>query len=755
MDDQFSPEMPSHGSVPYPTSHCTSFKVDRVIQDNDDEDHDFVEKVEDKVPEMPSHGSVPYLTSHWTSFKTPSHGSIPYPTSHGTSFKVDPVNQDSHEHGQGFEEKCEIKVLYGSKSSCDCCINWVDRKPVTDDPESARRVREERNAYAILQRKQQHGSSAGWITHSLVINSKRLKSSLARIFKGYPPVCVNKGDLVFKAPFIPLFHRLENLKKMERDESDTVTKELLQLLQSVISTETDRQRTILQSIHETGLAHFEDLPTLFVPGEVVIRHRKGNTSAGLLRSARSGRSPMSPVPSFILEVSTIEWSGDKQGVRDSTWEISEFSGPRPVALLQVLPFSSHKDQDALLLYLVSRGRKYQKFCGRHFYGFTGTLTQTSSPFSISFISSYDLDHKMNERVMIDHEAYYNFKKQRPPQLESLEYLDGFLLNYLAQQPTGAGTTTEKLPSHEACLECKPCFLSLLASPTLDGFALESKVWGSIEVDGLKPIEWSEEPFSGLVIDDQTKNLICAITQSADSCNPVERDFDDFISSKGAGIVILLHGPPGTGKTLTAEMLAETLHCPLYRLDAADLGSSAEDVGTELREAMELCARWSALLLIDEADVFLESRSGDSLQRNELVQVFLRTIEYYKGIMILTTNRAQIIDPAFESRIDMAIPYEDLRLEARADVWRNFLYRLGSEGTSITDEQIRELARTPLNGRQIKSAVKVAQVLARYERIKLGVEHVERVVTMRQKAAGMMKDRKRKRAPVDGATSPIS
>lgn len=105
---------------------------------------------------------------------------------------------------------------------------------------------------------------------------------------------------------------------------------------------------------------------------------------------------------------------------------------------------------------------------------------------------------------------------------------------------------------------------------------------------------------------------------------------------GRGVVVLLSGPPGVGKTMTAECrknyhhnsilelslteytVAEHLRKPLYRFGAGDTGRTGRDIEQKLRTALARCTRWNAVLLIDEADVFLETRSRNDLQRNELV-----------------------------------------------------------------------------------------------------------------------------------------
>lgn len=114
--------------------------------------------------------------------------------------------------------------------------------------------------------------------------------------------------------------------------------------------------------------------------------------------------------------------------------------------------------------------------------------------------------------------------------------------------------------------------------------------------------------------------------------------------------------------------------------------------------------------------------------------FLRLLEYFRGFMILTTNRAVEIDPAFESRIDLTLLYEDLEAEDRAKIWRNFLCCSPNIDSSLTHEEcITELAKRSLNGRQIKSAVKTAKILAAGEQQPLTLEHIQTVLKIRDQA----------------------
>lgn len=84
------------------------------------------------------------------------------------------------------------------------------------------------------------------------------------------------------------------------------------------------------------------------------------------------------------------------------------------------------------------------------------------------------------------------------------------------------------------------------------------------------------------------------------------------------MIILLDGPPGVGKTLTAESVAEIMNAPLYTMSAGELGTQPDRVEKRLSDILEMATMWKAILLIDEADIFMEQRSPHDLQRNELV-----------------------------------------------------------------------------------------------------------------------------------------
>lgn len=202
---------------------------------------------------------------------------------------------------------------------------------------------------------------------------------------------------------------------------------------------------------------------------------------------------------------------------------------------------------------------------------------------------------------------------------------------------------------------------------------------------------------------------------------------DLISGKGNGLIMLLHGGPGTGKTLTAESVAEIARKPLYPVTCGDIGTEADQVEDYLESVLHIGKTWGCVVLMDEADVFLQERNLKDLQRNALVSVFLLVLEYYDGILVLTSNRVGHFDAAFRSRIQLAIRYQTLDENQRTQIWGSFIRRLqtfNEEDIDISDlmDHIPELAKNKMNGRGIRNAITTARQFAKWKRQCPGSQH---------------------------------
>jgi SpoVK/Ycf46/Vps4 family AAA+-type ATPase len=248
----------------------------------------------------------------------------------------------------------------------------------------------------------------------------------------------------------------------------------------------------------------------------------------------------------------------------------------------------------------------------------------------------------------------------------------------------------------------------MCGPIVFGYSFVNKQWGRFVVDQFSPVKWDKGAFRHLVLHETSKDLIKALVE-ADRADAAT--IKDVITGKGGGCIVILHGQPGTGKTLTAEAVAEEQEKPLMVISVADLGTDAITLEHRLGDILQISKLWNAVILIDEADIFLEARSLHEIGRNAMVGVFLRLLEYHQSLIFLTTNRIATLDEAFKSRISVAIKYPNLTKSARRQIWTAFLTLAGvaiidtdsEDGVelataTLTRDELDKLSSRKLNGR---------------------------------------------------------
>ncbi|HET7711064.1 MAG TPA: ATP-binding protein [Thermoanaerobaculia bacterium] len=178
---------------------------------------------------------------------------------------------------------------------------------------------------------------------------------------------------------------------------------------------------------------------------------------------------------------------------------------------------------------------------------------------------------------------------------------------------------------------------------------------------------------------------------------------------GQGLAFNFAGPPGTGKTICAEAIAHALGRKLLVVDYAELesmwmGETPKNVAGAFRNAAEL----NAVLFFDEADSIAARRSvGASLsperEGNLVVNVLLRELDSFNGIVIFATNLAANFDPAFERRIRTHVLFEMPGVDEREQIWR---VQIHPRKTPLAEDvDFRALAeRFVMSGGDIKNAV---------------------------------------------------
>jgi len=184
----------------------------------------------------------------------------------------------------------------------------------------------------------------------------------------------------------------------------------------------------------------------------------------------------------------------------------------------------------------------------------------------------------------------------------------------------------------------------------------------VHVDDMTPYEYQPALKQKLVLPQEQTDLIDILTAEMDVL------MDDIIAGKSGGTTVLCAGPAGVGKTLTAEVYSEIIQRPLYRVHSGQLGLNVAAMEVALKDVLTRAQRWGAVMLIDEADVYIKRRD-DNITMNAVVGVFLRVLEYFNGLLFLTTNRVDDIDEAIVSRCIAMIKFYPPDAEARRKIWR--------------------------------------------------------------------------------------
>lgn len=181
--------------------------------------------------------------------------------------------------------------------------------------------------------------------------------------------------------------------------------------------------------------------------------------------------------------------------------------------------------------------------------------------------------------------------------------------------------------------------------------------------------------------------------------------DDIIEGKAGGVTILSTGLPGTGKTLTAEIYAEEVKRPLYSVQCSELGVDPEKLEKSLNVVLKRAERWKAILLLDEADVYIRER-GQDIQHNAIVGVFLRVLEYYSGILFMTTNKlTDNIDDAIISRCTAHLRYKNFSGDLLKKGWEVLSKQFSVDLTKKDIEQLCDKWKE-VSGRSIKNLLKL-------------------------------------------------
>ncbi|KAJ6001018.1 hypothetical protein N7481_001427 [Penicillium waksmanii] len=563
------------------------------------------------------------------------------------------------------------------------------------------------------------------VTSYIDIQSKGLRDILRVVLDGIKTISLmeDKPSIEQKT----LFHFLPELDKyaenMNHSECESPHQHLCLLinhLKEAYSTISQRLESMLLHNHIT----YDLLWALFKPGSHVFTRCFGTKEPRCVIFDAGEEITQNDETWFNLECRFLDYDGVKFGEAGIFLRLAKFRGSKPIESLEAFPLRHHPSHDQVRKDLVGRGQKFRDFAGSHMRHCKGNA------FFIN--KGKTVKAKIDSRVAVDaaffHEMQPNYSR---PSLRDLgvKEKDGiqvfdidamFMEDREREKERMRGDGVDARELSEADL--------LVACPTVCCFTFKEKMFLECAVSALRDIDWSPGTFDCLQIRSDTKTMLLSLAKTRLGLIPTV-PFDDVIDGKGQGLNVLLNGPPGVGKTFTVEATSEYFKRPLYSISAGELVVDHGDshaLESQLEIIFKIAKHFNAILLLDEADAFMASRTEFHDSHNRLVTVFLRKLEYYQGVLFLTSNRGIHFDEAILSRTHLIIEYQDLTRDFRRGLWSTFLAKARTmQGPAVVDkDEIQHLESLALNGREIKNIAAIAHALAEADTARVSYKYLE-------------------------------
>ncbi|KAA1473222.1 P-loop containing nucleoside triphosphate hydrolase protein [Dentipellis sp. KUC8613] len=569
---------------------------------------------------------------------------------------------------------------------------------------------EKRYAFTIIQKIKTFSHGPPDVTVEIAIQSLPFIRAAKQVMKAQEGIDWTRMPVKFPRDellaFVPSFAQFVSELRETQDKTEAQAEEQTHVafFLDFIAKEYSQTFATISDLRKAEQMSFNLIWSLLVPGSILYTRCETTGKPWAVRLTSISLTEGYGALHWALGCEYVNFERSEPGLSDRTLSIPYFTGVKRITDLAAYPLDLVPNHEKLIQELKERGRKrwsLRDWCHKWYDG----------------IAYYSKKFSVQSRIILDMETAGHYGDIRIPSLN--RDLDGALF------------------SSESRTEIRDDEYMLM-SPKVYGWSLNDRQWFTFSVDSVYNIEWSSSMFDQLEMAAENKQILRALVKEhagrGREANKNATTFDDFVHGKGMGLIFNLHGPPGVGKTLTAEAVSEVTQRPLYVTGSGDLGTNASGLERTLTRVFALAVRWAAVVLIDEADVYLEQRNLHEIERNAMVAVFLRKLEYYPGILFLTTNRVAVFDQAMKSRIDLSLFYNHLSPDVRSRLWLAFFAKTTmsvEEQASVADAHMDRLRALPLNGREIKNIVKIASVFAAHCDRALKIEDVMRVVQFSQ------------------------
>ncbi|KAL9596832.1 MAG: hypothetical protein Q9219_005546 [cf. Caloplaca sp. 3 TL-2023] len=335
-----------------------------------------------------------------------------------------------------------------------------------------------------------------------------------------------------------------------------------------------------------------------------------------------------------VDVFNFDFDGLKVGLVERRLHLVSFEGEKNILDLPIYPLRFRKDADEFKSIILERGMKFRelsipnvyphrKYCG---------------------LSVSEPQEQIDSQVIIDFAVAYRKHPQQAPKFGLRSWIedDARIVIHFDDHRVDRQRTVELLRANGSLLrtisgsEEVTERMMLLLPKKVYGFVLRSRRWHFLNIDNIRPLERHSDGFENLILPPGVARLVEPLVRTHDPQNMPSFEYEehhvDLIRGKGKGLIVLLHGAPGVGKTSTAERATEK-----------------------------------------------------NMRRNSVVSVFLRVLEFYPGILFLTTNKIGHFDEAFKSRIHVSLYYR-----STLKIWKMNLDRLAKSKKTLEGRDGRDI-----------------------------------------------------------------
>lgn len=438
--------------------------------------------------------------------------------------------------GSHFGSRCEFKTYHTIPNK----EGRLKVKPIIDPFEHEARGHADNSYALVINREFTVEDQSAPKSVTLKINSPQLLKVFRDVVGSYPSVPSDfKSPFEIKNPFQMLVHYWEELDEYRKEMTDNETRMHLNLLFQFMDNEIGPDRTKVLGMINQGQITFLSAWVIFRPGDVLYTTVMGH--GWLMRCVKTVYEENTKIgPYFEIHCRYTDYDGKDvgdAGHRVTLIQKQDFGADNPanIMALEIFPRKYIEDPNLEERY-ERRGERFLELRGCSTQSYEGLAQYAKDPpwswwdYDLASAAAIWLPYTETGRVILDKATF----KQ----------------DYPAKSP---GISKAK-PEPVFC------------PPFVIGYSLAKKEWCRFLVPNLSPVNWKNDAWDKLILEEEQKLVLQALVTS----HAYPENARDQPEQKGKGLVILLHGSPGSGKTLSAESSAEMTHRALISASMASL-----------------------------------------------------------------------------------------------------------------------------------------------------------------------------------------